>query len=64
MGIDSRGPDASQRQYLRLGEGEPGVRQTSTNASTSSATWASVCLGVGVMRKRSVPISTVGQLIG
>ena len=38
----------------------PSVGQTSTKASTRSATWASLWAGVGVTRSRSVPRATVG----
>ena len=60
MGIDRRGPGASQRQYPRLDELEP---QRMPDVDQRLDEFRDVRLGVrgvGVMRSRSVPIATVG----
>ena len=59
MGVLAR-IGAEQRDHARLIELEAERFHTSTKASTRSATWASLWAGVGVTRKRSVPLATVG----
>ena len=55
-----RRPGGAAARPWPLRSGSPSVFHTSTSASTSPATCASVWRGVGVMRSRSVPLATVG----
>ena len=57
-------PVAEQRFWHHAARRSRNAVQTVSMDSTSWSICASVCIGDGVMRRRSVPRGTVGKLIG